>query len=302
MSSSSSTNETVSSNTFGLLSPFVCPAPSGSSIGQDISARKQNRDGRYPVGPCSYVSKVGIVSTSLQSPFSSPVSTRACETSASPRRLVELSSELTQRYSTPVRYHLPTRMRAIPKPEISCFESDDEDQVDRLSVKKALTMASDALAWCTRRRANSLVTLKAFKHTDNKVQSHEVTEDTNPKMQKFIADQQWTMGRDPQSQSHKVQWSGSTLNSVSEAYPSLVPMCRQTRESTNLKRFGPDTDFGKSGGKEARLEGRPSNSQWIGWHGPNPFEIEEASRVSKLRSPGPPPTCPLPPLPTKSPL
>ncbi|EGG08239.1 uncharacterized protein MELLADRAFT_85055 [Melampsora larici-populina 98AG31] len=221
----------------------------------------------------------------LQSPFSSPVSTRAGKVNGSSRRLVELSSEFTLAYSTPVRYHLPTRMRT--KPEISCFESDDEDHKDHTSVKKALTLASDALAWCTRKRANSSITLKAFKHTDNKVQGHEVPDTTQIKTRTVIADQQ-----------HKVQWSGSTLNSVTEAHTSLVPMCRLTRKSRTFKRSGQAVDFG-SGDKEAKMAQGASTSKWIEWYGSDPFEIEEVSRLSKLRPPGPPPNCPLPPLPTE---
>ncbi|KAH9811900.1 hypothetical protein DFH28DRAFT_1097265 [Melampsora americana] len=263
MSSSASMNDKVSSKPFGLLSPFVYP---------------KNRGGLYLDGPRSYANNVGSASTSLQSPFSSPTATRVCNASGSSRRLVEPSSECTQACSTSVRYHLPTRMRAIPKQEISCFESDDEDHEGHIRVKKALALASDALAWCTRRRANSAVSLKT---------------------RQSVVDEHWTRGRDPKSPTHKVQWSGSTLNSVTERYTSLVPVCREIRESTTLQRFGPSTGFGL-GAKESKMEGGSSNSRWIGWHGSNPFEIEEVSWHSKLRSPGPPPTCPLPPLPTEA--
>ncbi|KAH9819254.1 hypothetical protein DFH28DRAFT_958232 [Melampsora americana] len=302
MSSSTSMNNKTSSNSFGLLSPFVFPATSGPLIGQNRSTRKvKNRDGKYLDGTRSSADKVGRGSTSLQSPFSSPVATRECKASGSSRRFAEPSSECTQAYSTPIRYHLPTRLRATAQPEVSCFESDDEDHEGHLRLKKALALASEALARCTRRRANSAVSLKGLKHTNQKVRAHEATRETQPKTRQSVADEQWTMERDPKSLIHKVQWSGSTLNSVTEAYTSLVPMCREreTRELITLKEFGPAMDCGLGCKEEKRKEGC-SSYQWIEWHGSNPFEIKQVSWLSRLKSPGPPPTCPLPPLPTDS--
>lgn len=282
-SSSSSPTDQVSGNTFGLLPPFVFPAPSGPSSVEKLSSLQHNREGKY-------LDEQG--STGLQSPLRSPISTRACNASRSSRSLVQLSSEGTQAYSTPVRYHLPTRMREIPKAEISCFESDDEEHRDHLSVRKALALASDALAWCTRKRANSLVTPKSLENQYHRVR--EVTGETRPKIRKGSADQQWSMVH--KAQSHKAQWSGSTLNSVTEARTSPVPMCRETRGRNSSKRLGPAMDF-RLEGTEVKI--RESTSQWIDWYGSNPFEIKEVSRARKLSPPGPPPTCPLPPLPTE---
>lgn len=277
------TNKKVLTNTFDLLSPFVYPAPCESAVGQNLSMRK-TREGRLPRSP---VAKVGNGPISLQSPFSFPVSAKVCKTSVSSQHLVEPLS--TQAYSTPDCYHLPTRMLA--KPEISCFESDDEDHEEDLRVKKALALASDALAWCTRRRAKSSVSLNRSRDAKQKVRGREATGETQPK--------QKPMDSVPKSYSHKVQWSGSTANSVTKPYTSLVPMCRETRESTTSKRLGTTMDFG-SGRIEAKMREGSSTSEWIGWYGFNPFEVKEASWVSILRSPGPPPACPLPPIPAES--
>ncbi|EGG13036.1 uncharacterized protein MELLADRAFT_101296 [Melampsora larici-populina 98AG31] len=268
MSPSSSTNEKVSIRTFGLSSPFAYPAESGSSIGRKVSAQKKNHDGRYLDGSCAPVSKLAQDSNSLQSPFSSPVSKRA---RGSSRHLAELSPERTTVYSTPVRYHLPTRMRVIPKPEISCFESDDEDNDNHLSVKKALKMASDALAWCTRRQANSLVTPKSFQHDNNKMREHQGAGDTDPKIRKHSADGKWRMGSDPRTLAHKVQWSGSTLNSVTEACTAPVPMCRETTGPNASKRLAPAMHSDLAGTEVKMGE---STSQWIGWYGSNPLKSQ----------------------------
>ncbi|KAH9812589.1 hypothetical protein DFH28DRAFT_1129892 [Melampsora americana] len=239
MSSPCSINNKVSTDLPGLLSPFVYQAPS-------VEPSRHQRPSNF---------KVERSATNVQYPF--PSATKVLS------------------YSTPICYHLPPRLRE--QPEISCFKSDDEDHKERLGVKKALAVATDALVRWTRRRANSSSSPRALRHAHKEVRAPVVTGTTKSKTQsqnQQVVEHSWELGSDAKSTLHKVQWSGSTLSSVTKPYISSVPICRESRQATTAYDF--------DSGLEKNMKG-DSISKWIGWYGSNPFEIEDVQKLRRSR-------------------